>query len=578
MISNSSRWFLKYAVISCGMCTTGAHSQGIIRVDENAFTAQAGLITFSEFAVGMENPFYLPAAYGGGVGAPTVSFGGYFMGQSPGSSDPSQAPVGAALSGVVLGSPSGPLALDPTSPATFIVGDGSNPTSPVLSGSPQFNGAVTILFGSELVGVGLDGGFFDAVGGTAIIAFARDGSLIGSVLNEETGIEFLGLVTGDGLARIAGLQFALVGPEPAGFAIDNLRFGQAGQVVVPGAPGLASLPFLLATRQVETLAVRSGYEDINSRLFRLRSGYRSQGTGSQEVSPQAASHDPKGGIPSAPTITSQAWEVFGSISHERSDFARNAVAVGTVALNLPGYDVDLTHGTAGVEYDFDNNLSAGAAFIATEGDVDFNNGSSYDLDRSGFAIYGSYFRENTLPNAALYSDLLYGYSEGDYDTSRNTPGGAFRGNTDSATHLLEFNSGLVYTHGSLSHGPTVGLAWQTGEIDGYTEQGVGGLNYPSTDVDSLTSSLGYQASYRIPITQGELILQGRVAWEHQLEDQDLNFAGNSIGGVVDDDAAVLGTGILWQFHQNAYAVLDYQSRLSGDIDHHNLTLRVGYTF
>ena len=57
--------------------------------------------------------------------------------------------------------------------------------------------------------------------------------MIGSVSNTTTGIEFLGLVTADGSQRIAGLQYTLVGAEPAGFAIDNLRFGLAGQVVVP---------------------------------------------------------------------------------------------------------------------------------------------------------------------------------------------------------------------------------------------------------------------------------------------------------------------------------------------------------
>jgi hypothetical protein len=84
--------------------------------------------------------------------------------------------------------------------------------------------------------VGLDGGFFDSNASTAITAFAADGSIIGSVKNSQTGIEFLGLVTSDGSAQISGLLFSLVGDEPAGFAIDNLEFGEQGQVTVPGGP------------------------------------------------------------------------------------------------------------------------------------------------------------------------------------------------------------------------------------------------------------------------------------------------------------------------------------------------------
>ena len=203
-------------------------SAGVIRVPVGSFTPAAGLITFSEFAGGTVNPTYAPATYGGGPGLPTVTFDGFFTGQSIG------AGCGGAPTGCVVGSPTGPLSLDAASPNTFITGDGANPTSPVLSGTPLFNGPIAILFSVDVFGVGLDGGFFNAIGGTAITAFARDGTLLGSVTNTGLGIEFLGLVTDDGTASIAGLLFSLVGPEPAGFAIDNLRFGLPGQIIPPG--------------------------------------------------------------------------------------------------------------------------------------------------------------------------------------------------------------------------------------------------------------------------------------------------------------------------------------------------------
>jgi F0F1-type ATP synthase membrane subunit c/vacuolar-type H+-ATPase subunit K len=98
---------------------------------------------------------------------------------------------------------------------------------------------VSVKFDTDLAGVGLDGGYFNAIGGTAIKAFARDGSLLGKVTNQSTGIEFLGLTTQDGSEQIAGLQFSLVGREPAGYAIDNLTFAQEGQVLPPNG---ASVP------------------------------------------------------------------------------------------------------------------------------------------------------------------------------------------------------------------------------------------------------------------------------------------------------------------------------------------------
>lgn len=211
---------------------TSAHAVGITRVSAADFVAGSGLITFSEFANGTVNPTYAPAVYGGDAASPTVTFDGWFLGQSL-SANPGVDCPGAAATACIVGTPTGPLSLDPSAPNTFITGDNANPTSPVLSGTPLFNGGIAVLFDIELAGVGFDGGFFNAVGSTGITAFARDGSLLGTVTNTGTGIEFLGLVTDDGSEAIAGVFLDLTGSEPAGFAIDNLRFGRRGQVVNP---------------------------------------------------------------------------------------------------------------------------------------------------------------------------------------------------------------------------------------------------------------------------------------------------------------------------------------------------------
>ena len=241
-----------FGLASLGTASTA--SAAIIKIGASAFNAQAGLITFSEKASGTFDPIYTPSEYGGGAGAPTVSFGGTFTGQTVGQPP---IPAGAIATGVVGGLPNNPLALLSTSPRTFITGDGDNPTSPVLSGTPQFNGPISILFNTDQAGVGLSGGFFNAVGGTAITAFSRNGLVLGSVVNTVTGIEFLGLVTSDGTNQIAGLQFSLVGAEPAGFAIDNVRFGAAGQIVVPGSTAVPEPFTIVGTLIGATAAFRT---------------------------------------------------------------------------------------------------------------------------------------------------------------------------------------------------------------------------------------------------------------------------------------------------------------------------------
>jgi hypothetical protein len=217
-------------------------SAAVIRLDEAQFLPSAGLITFSEFALGTVNPVYTPADYGGGPGSPTVMTGGYFLGQQL-SADPGTDCPGAAATACIVGTPAGPLSLDPAAPETSIRSDGDNPTSPVLSGSPIFDGPIALIFSEDQVGVGFDAGFFNAVGSTGITAFNRAGGLLGTVANTGLGIEFLGLITDDGLPQIAGVFLELIGNEPAGFAIDNIRFGQAEDIAPIPLP--AALPMLL---------------------------------------------------------------------------------------------------------------------------------------------------------------------------------------------------------------------------------------------------------------------------------------------------------------------------------------------
>lgn len=227
--------FMRSLILSAAaallMVASGAASE-IVRLEERAFRGTAGRVTFSEFRVGARAPRYAPSAFGGGPMAPHVSSGGWFVGQRLSASPRRDCP-GAAASACVVGAPSAPLRLDDGAPKPLIATDGAFPTSPTLSGTPKYNGPIALIFDKDQVGVGFDGGYFNARRSTGITAFARDGRPLGTVANRATGIEFLGLVTADGKPRIAGVMLDLVGAEPQGFNIDNLRFGQAEDIELP---------------------------------------------------------------------------------------------------------------------------------------------------------------------------------------------------------------------------------------------------------------------------------------------------------------------------------------------------------
>jgi hypothetical protein len=76
----------------------------------------------------------------------------------------------------------------------------------------------------------------------AVTVYDRQGKVLGRTVNRGTGFEFMGLATKDLAPRIAGLEFHLVGNEPQGFGVDNIRFGAPQQVDLPGVVPPAPQP------------------------------------------------------------------------------------------------------------------------------------------------------------------------------------------------------------------------------------------------------------------------------------------------------------------------------------------------
>jgi len=117
----------------------------------------------------------------------------------------------------------------------FITSDSANPTSPVLSGDPQFEGPITVTFvnpnnpaaAATTNNNGFDAGFFDIIGSTSVTYFDVNGNVISSETNTALGIEHFTPPNG-----IHSFTIQIVGSEPAGFAIDNLAFQIQPQLVI----------------------------------------------------------------------------------------------------------------------------------------------------------------------------------------------------------------------------------------------------------------------------------------------------------------------------------------------------------
>jgi hypothetical protein len=219
------------------------------------------VITFDEVPLGTVNPSInfpnTPV-----LGNVTVSFAGNFVGQLAGGGPPVT---------LIDTTPTSPLTLDVNSPNTVTVNDGApGATSPVLSGTPTFNGPISIFFSTPVAGVALKGGYFDAVNSTTIEAYDANGNSLGTITNSVTGFEFYGLADSSGANVIKGVSFYITGNEPAGFEIDDVTFGAASVIVglqhvpSPVVPSLLSTTGALLT----VLLLFVGYWQIKSRATR----------------------------------------------------------------------------------------------------------------------------------------------------------------------------------------------------------------------------------------------------------------------------------------------------------------------
>jgi cysteine-rich repeat protein len=117
----------------------------------------------------------------------------------------------------------------------FIAEDGASATSPVLSGSPLFQGDITGKFVDPETGESavvqsftFDAGYFDEIGSTRIEWFDPNGKKIDQRINSTFGIERLTINGGN----IASWRISIIENEPAGYAIDNVSFIPIGPSVI----------------------------------------------------------------------------------------------------------------------------------------------------------------------------------------------------------------------------------------------------------------------------------------------------------------------------------------------------------
>lgn len=336
--------------------------------------------------------------------------------------------------------------------------------------------------------------------------------------------------------------------------INDILLRLFDEIVTESAPTLLDS----SARLVGISMARTMSRDVGGRLARLRAG--GPGELGSSRAPSTFTTDAKSGlaqeIPGS-VIVGDRWHVWGEAYAFTEEFNAQRDSLGR--LILPDIDFDIYGGTVGVDYRIDSNWTAGIGFGAASGEANLQGGGDLDVDSFAIMPYVSFYKKNAVGGADFYADLMYAYTDSEYDFS---PGNL---DADGESHQVELNVGLNYHSAGLMHGPFAQIRSLSGDIDG------------GSDFDSVATQLGYQVSKAISVGGGTLVPNATVAWEHEFEDDQGSLAGVPLGGL-DEDLFVGSLGVQYLLATGVHVGAGYQARLGDEIESHYFGLNAGFKF
>jgi uncharacterized protein YhjY with autotransporter beta-barrel domain len=205
-----------------------------------------------------------------------------------------------------------------------------------------------------------------------------------------------------------------------------------------------------------------------------------------------------------------------------------------------GYDSDLEGAVIGLDYRFNDDLVAGAAFGVTKDEADYDgNAGDLETESQSLIAYLTY-----LIGAGGYINGYVGYAQLDYDNTRKftidgDPGGALsplgiRGTVKSDYEgdqtMAGISGGYDWYSGNYSVGWFANWDYSETDTDGYEEEGNTGfeLEYPDQDTKSSAFSLGVNGSLSIDVGWGALIPNASLAAVYEDEQDAQKFAAKLV--------------------------------------------------
>ncbi|MFZ2754601.1 MAG: autotransporter domain-containing protein [Lysobacteraceae bacterium] len=173
--------------------------------------------------------------------------------------------------------------------------------------------------------------------------------------------------------------------------------------------------------------------------------------------------------------------------------------------------------TGGVDWTSGNFVYGGFAGLGRNFSDFGLRGGDFDQTDGTLGGFAGWYGDNAWVNGQLSYSMIR------YEVNREVWLGPVKrghsGSPDGSNLTFGVNAGYNFTDEALTHGPVVSVLAQQIDIDGYAEDQptlATSLAYPDQSFDSLITSLGWQASYKI---NDHLVPYARMTWDVEHEDQ-----------------------------------------------------------
>lgn len=208
-------------------------------------------------------------------------------------------------------------------------------------------------------------------------------------------------------------------------------------------------------------------------------------------------------------------------------------------------------GSAGMDYQYSENLLFGGFVGYGQAQVSYNNGGNFTQSGTTLGAYSGY------KDGAVWVNGMLGYNWLNNNVNRVTPIGITSFSNDSNVNgsntFAALQTGYNFEYQGISHGPIVGYQYVNTNINGFTESGnFNSLKFGSQDINAQVGSVGYQAQTKV----GNWLPFVKAVYNSQLGNLDRNVTATLTTVTAPSYyMPAIGYGRNWT---NLTAVLGYQ--------------------